>query len=132
VRQRFVSLLKASAILWPRTESGTLANPWRCVSLDGSFALWETYMRQSRAQVKMLGSSAHEIVYEDFLREPVAVLNRLCQFIGLSVHKDRLRRVAGAVLPGRAFAYRADPVLLDYARRLGPRLTSLGYSSQDP
>jgi len=131
LRQRFVSLVKASAILWPRAETGAPTSPWRCATLDGAFSLWEAYMRQSRAQVQALGSRAHEIVYEDFLRNPVPVLDRLCRFIGLSVDEDRLRRVSGAVVPGRAFAHRADPALRDYARRLGPRLASLGYTSRD-
>jgi len=127
LRQRFVSLAKASMILWPRSESGLLENPWRCANLEGAFSLWEAYMRQAHARVKEIGARACGIIYEDFLLDPVPVLDKLCRFIGLSVDEDRLQHLAGSVRPGRAYAYRNEPGLLRYAQSLGPRLASFGY-----
>lgn len=126
-RRRCVSLVRASTIVWPRSERRSLANPWRCVSLEGAFSLWEAYMRESRRQLAVIGQHGCEIVYEEFLQEPVPVLERLCAFIGLPAGMDDLRRAARAIRPGRAFAYRQDSGLLGYARKAGTRLATFGY-----
>lgn len=125
----FASLLKAVGSQWPRASDGKFTNPLRCNKLDNTFKLWEFYTDQAQAHVRTWRNQAIEISYEDFLLEPVKMLEAICPFLGLPVNHAVINKLPSLVHVNRAFAYRNQNVLKEYATRVRERLEALGYSA---
>lgn len=107
---------------------GGVRESYRCRSLEGGLALWREYVDAAQRHVAALGDRAIEIRYEDLLREPEKWLRELAAFAGLECDAATIERVARRVEPSRAFAYRADDKLTEFADRAANVLTVLGYS----
>lgn len=96
-------------------------------SLPEGFLLWEQYVTQNRSAAAALGERWLEVKYEDFLSEPAAILSNLARFCDLSPGKDQLETVAKRADPSRAYAYRSNPTLMEFADTVSARLAAFGY-----
>jgi hypothetical protein len=114
-------------LYWFRSKSGGFAHTLRCASLEGSFSLWEAYLKNAQAHVQRLGHGAMEIKYEDFLAEPRQGLTSLAHFCGLSATDTAIASVAKTVKKDRAYAYRGDPALQVFAEKVSTQLARRGY-----
>lgn len=123
------SLLKAVGSQWPRASDGKFANPLRCNKLDNTFELWEFYTAQAHAHVRTWKNQAVEISYEDFLLKPIETLEDICHFLGLPINHAVISTLPSLVNVNRAFAYRKNNALQEYATRVRDRLEALGYSA---
>ena len=99
----------------------------RCAGLEGGLALWEEYVIEGRRRVEDMGERAMELQYESVLADPVERMASVARFCGLEVTPEALRSAVGEVNPARAFAYRRDPELAQFADTHSERLARFGY-----
>ena len=55
----------------------------RCLTLEGSFSLWEEYVTQAEEVMNSVNNERRVIKYEEFLSDPAEHLRRLARFCGL-------------------------------------------------
>ena len=101
----------------------------RCSTIEGGFSLWELYMKQARDLVRRLGGQALEIRYEEFLKQPVQMLDKVAGFCQLSNSENLLENIAAKANTARAYAFREKPELQRYASKVKDRLKMFGYES---
>ena len=84
----------------------------RHFSLDEGFALWEIYTRQANKYIAILPPEQTRVVqYEDFLTEPLGIMEDLCDFVGIPAQSDALNQAVATINPNRASAYEQDEEL---------------------
>jgi hypothetical protein len=103
------------------------ASSVRCGELDGGFALWEEYAEEAARNVAAVGDRGMTVRYEDLLHEPAGTLAAVVRLCGLDVAAHRLADVVEQVRGERAFAYRRDPALHQFAMRVAQPLSRHGY-----
>jgi hypothetical protein len=103
------------------------ASSVRCGTLEGGFGLWQAYVGEAARNVAAVGDRGMTVRYEDLLREPASTLAAVVRFCGLDVAAHRLAGVVGQVRGERAFAYRKDRALEQFAMRVAPQLSEHGY-----
>jgi hypothetical protein len=99
----------------------------RCATLEGAFDLWDGYMVRARQGLAACGDRCLELRYEDVLADPAPSLRRVAELAGLRPTEEAMAGVIRGLRPGRAFAYRDDPALADFARGVADRLAAHGY-----
>jgi hypothetical protein len=89
--------------------------------------MWEQYLDKARLECATLGPRAMEIRYEDLLTEPERIIPLVAQFCGV-VPPAKPASVTG-LERSRAFAFRRDPDLVDFARSARDALARYGYAA---
>lgn len=109
-------------------KDGFVNSP-RCDEIEGGFSLWKEYTRYALDITRTQGDRVLPVRYEDFLYEPVAKLREMSEFCGLEPSDALLRSLSAEVDPGRAFAYRDNESLVEFAEKVidDPLLEELGY-----
>jgi len=103
----------------------------RCLTLEGAFELWTTYLAYAE---RWLARIAHErmiLRYEDLVRAPIPHLRALADFCGLShIRSEQLQEAVDQVDARRAYAFVSDPMLLAFFHRVraNPWMERYGYS----
>ena len=100
-----------------------------CSSLAGSFRVWERYVSEARRQVRMAGSHAIELRFEDMLADPLSALGKLTEFCGLDASAGRLHTAASHARGDRAYAFRVRPDLQEFAEDVADRLAVYQYDA---
>lgn len=99
----------------------------RCLSLNGSFSLWEEYTEQAAAHVDLLGERAMQIRYETVVDQPLETLRALVAFCDLPASDEAIHECTRLMVPGRNFAYRSDQGLVRFAAQHADSLGLQGY-----
>ena len=85
----------------------------RCLSLEGSFSLWEEYVSQAEETLARIENAKRVIKYEEFLDDPKTHLLDLLRFCELEVSSDGIiDEVAKRVDTNRSNAFLSDPALM--------------------
>lgn len=103
------------------------AHSARVRDLQGGLELWEEYTGRANEHVQALGERALELRYEDLLADPLPMLRRIQEFCGLDATDSRLKAEAAKFDVRRAFAFRAQSRLQDFAEQNAHRLARFGY-----
>ena len=120
--------LTPSALTVIRDHALGVLSSRRGWTLPEAFTMWEQYVEKARQECAALGSHALEIRYEDLLVQPGDVIPMIARFCGVpapgqqAALRDRLE-------PGRAFAFRGDPDLVDFAGYARGALARYGYAA---
>lgn len=99
----------------------------RGASPDEGLLMWEEYMEEARSHINNLGDKAIEIKYEDFLEHPARVLGELSEFTGLKARPGQIEELTKDINKSRAYAYKKDAGLLDFAGKHSTLLKEYGY-----
>jgi hypothetical protein len=102
-----------------------------CGSLEGSFGVWEQYVREARRQVQRVGRRAVELRFEDLVTDPVRTLGAVLDFCEIDASSQALHTVAGQVRLDRVYAYRGSPRLHEFAHVVADRLAIYQYGPDD-
>ena len=87
----------------------------RCLSLEGSFSLWEEYVSQAEETLAGLDNAQKTIQYEKFLADPKPHLIDLLRFCELRESPDLvIDDFAKRVHSGRSNAFLSDPRLVSF------------------
>lgn len=99
----------------------------RCLDLDHSLALWETYSREADRHAAAMGANALIIKYEDFMADPVPVVTRVLAFAGMSATPTAVERATARLIHEKAYRYRDDAPAAALAERHRDALAAFGY-----
>ncbi len=117
---------------WLFPKRGAFAHTVRALELAGGLELWEQYTARAEQHTRDARERGLEVVYEDFLADPLAGLERVARFAGLAPDARALARAAAGVRRERAQAFRESPELLRVAAAWQERLAALGYPAEPP
>jgi hypothetical protein len=110
-----------------RKRSG-FAGSLKCMTLEGSFSVWEDYVRRGRAAIQQVGPNRGlAIKYEELLSNPREEVGRLVRFLNLSPSPAKIDEIASGFNPERLFAFKHSPELVRFAATVQHRL--LGYET---
>lgn len=100
----------------------------RCLSLQGGFSLWQEYVDQSAKVIQHLGESrVLKLKYEDLLENPVTHLRMCAEFCEFDVSDQKLESLTASIDSSRAYSYRNDPELRNFAHDHQAELNDCGY-----
>lgn len=99
----------------------------RCLDLEESLKLWESYTATANRHALELGPNALVLKYEEFLARPAEEIARIVRFAGLAAEPEAIARAVGRLRRDRAYGYRDNPAASALAERHGPALAAYGY-----
>jgi hypothetical protein len=98
-------------------------------TLAEAFTMWEQYVEKARAECAALGERAFEVRYEALLTEPERVVPALAEFCRVPVPAPaKVAALLDGLERSRAFAFRPDPTLCEFAAAVRDVLARHGYS----
>ncbi|WP_281302067.1 MULTISPECIES: sulfotransferase [unclassified Iodidimonas] len=116
----------ALAALRPK-RSGFMESP-RCAKIEGGFSLWADYLEEVENRLQALPDQQKlEIVYEDFLANPIEMIGPIAQFCGLDCGAEAARAGVADIRPSRALPHKADEELALFAKENAHVLARFGY-----
>jgi len=87
----------------------------RCMSMEGSFTLWEEYVAQAEETLGKIGNSRIIVKYEDFLADPKRHLVDLCRFCAIEEASETMMdEVVKGINIDRSRAFLSDPELMSF------------------
>ena len=95
-------------------------------TISEALTMWEQYVEKARLEAAQMGPRALEIRFEDLLERPQEFVPRIAQFCGVALPDD-LDSVTGAIDAGRAYAFRQDAQLKQFAESAAAIIGRLGY-----
>ncbi len=96
-------------------------------TLAEALTMWEQYVEKGRQESAALGERALEVRYEELLTQPEQLIPLIAQFCGVPAPARHAGFVESLNL-GRAFAFRRDPELVDFAHAAREVLARYGYA----
>ena len=94
-------------------------------TLAEALTMWEQYVEKARQESAALGERGLEVRYEDLLARPEAVIMTLARFCGVP---PPTQQALPNLEPSRAFAFRRDPELVEFADSMRDVLARYGYA----
>lgn len=95
-------------------------------TLEQAFTLWEEYVETATQHIKSRGENALQIRYEDLLQDPQPNLEKVLRFCGLAPGEISPDLIA-SFDPNRAYAYKREPRLSEFATKWRKTLSRFGY-----
>ena len=89
--------------------------------------MWEQYVDKAREECVALGERALEVRYEDLLTQPERVIPAIATFCRVPA-PARYEALRQGLDPGRVFAFRQAPELIDFAASVRDVLARHGYA----
>jgi hypothetical protein len=132
-RRHLKALLAATGGTAPTPLTVIRDNPFGILSsrrgwtLTEALTMWEQYLEKARLESAELGERALEIRYEDLLSEPERIIPLVAKFCGVAAPAHGAS--IGGLERSRAFAFRGDPDLVDFARSARDALARYGYAA---
>ncbi len=103
-------------------------NSWsRCLDLEESMRLWESYSTMADIHAARMGGAALVLTYEALLARPVEEMARVAAFAGLSPTREDIERASAKLKREKAFGYRQSEPLVELASRHRRALAAFGY-----
>jgi hypothetical protein len=99
----------------------------RCLDLEASLALWESYTCEAEKHVRDMGELALAVRYEEFLDDPLRVMTDITLFAGLSPGRAAIETAVERLQREKAFKYREAAPLAALAERHKTSLAAFGY-----
>ncbi|GEQ99003.1 hypothetical protein JCM17844_26400 [Iodidimonas gelatinilytica] len=117
---------RALAALRPK-RSGFMESP-RCAKIEGGFSLWAEYLQEVERQLQTLPDHQKlDIVYEEFLADPFAIIERAAEFCSLECDEKAIKSSVLDIRPSRALSFRKDAKLRLFADVNSSTLRAFGY-----
>jgi hypothetical protein len=99
----------------------------RAATLSHALEFWAEQMEVEKNVVKTC-ENVLEIRYEELLVNPEIILKKIWSFIGTEINAELLIEIQEMVDSSRAFAFRNDLTLNDFAKENVETLEKFGYS----
>ena len=116
-----------SALTVIRDDALGILSSRRGWTLTEALTMWEQYLDKARLECATLGERAMEIRYEDLLTDPGRIIPIVAQFCGVPAPAQAAS--VSELERSRAFAFRRDPELVDFARSARDALARYGYAA---
>ena len=131
-RRHSEAMCKSSATDWPsaltviRESALGVLSSRRGWSIAEAFTMWEQYTEKARLETAALGDRTIEVRFEDVLSSPLAAVERIANFCGVGLESNELAWT-GKFSSDRAFAFRGDKTLVEFASSRQAALSHFGY-----
>jgi hypothetical protein len=105
----------------------------RCLTLEGSFSLWEEFVAQAEDALARIDNDRKTIAYEKFLADPKPHLLELLRFCELNVDSGGIiDDVAKRINADRANAFLSNPALMTFYEKVkdSPWMLHYGYHNR--
>lgn len=99
----------------------------RCLDLEASMRLWESYSTTADRHAAEMGDKALVLKYEPFLDDPVTEVKRVLDFAGLPASTAAIERAVSRLMREKAFKYRESAPLVELTERHKSQLAAFGY-----
>ena len=99
----------------------------RAATLSHALEFWAEQMEVEKNVVKTC-ENILEIRYEELLVNPEIILKKIWSYIGIEINEELLMEIQEMVDSSRAFAFRNDQTLNDFAKENIETLEKFGYS----
>lgn len=96
-------------------------------TLGEALTMWEQYAEKARLECAALGDRALELRYEELVERPAEIVATLARFCGVPVPESVDPALTG-IDASRAFAYRREPALVEFAGSVRGALARFGYT----
>lgn len=107
-----------------RSKKAGLLHSIRCCDLEGGFTLWEEYEKEAQKNLgKLDPTRILYFTYEELVNNTQSVLNNIIDFVEISSKSPE--DLSFQIEPGRTFAYKRNPSLVEFADSVADRL--MGY-----
>jgi len=105
----------------------------RCLSLEGSFSLWEEYVAQAEEILSSIPNERRVIQFENFLAQPEDHVLDLAQFCELKIDQKSIEEAVKRINPMRANAYALNPTLRNFHQKVSTTrwMVHYGYGEAD-
>jgi hypothetical protein len=112
-----------------RDQGAGVLSSRRGWELTEAMTMWEQYVEKARLETGEMGDRALEVRFEDLLLQPKKGIAALARFCGLpETEPDQYEALLARIEPDRAFAFRSDPRLREFAESSRPVLARHGYA----
>jgi LPS sulfotransferase NodH len=112
-----------------RDKKNRFSESLRCSALDGGLDLWDEYLEAVRLNLERTGCNYLEVRYESLLADPIPAIAALAEFCGLRPEENDLEACVRDIDADRAFAFRRDQELREFAEDRRERLERWGYDA---
>lgn len=126
-KSRINKYLKFKKLYWLRPKRTGFSDTLRCASVSGGVALWREYMSEAKKHVSQYRERVHEIMYEEFLRDPKPIVRQLAQFCGEDASDTTIDHIVSKLIGTRAYAYRNNKDSSDWECMFAEQLKEFGY-----
>jgi len=110
------------------SNQGFLQSP-RCLSLQGAFDIWYDYMAQTEYIKDLVKLPIHHLAYENFLSNPMKEIEEICEYLAIDSNRIRWENISEFEFNvSRAFAFKKQKELMDFAGKNIDKLNQFGYS----
>jgi len=99
------------------------------LTIDEGVELWAEYTRRAKHAVAEAEDRAVEIQYEEFLSDPHGQLEKLAAVYPLSLDRDQVRDLIASINVDRAYSWRRDDELKQFADSHRETLAEFGYGA---
>jgi hypothetical protein len=97
--------------------------------LTEAMTMWEQYVEKARLEMREMADQALEVRFEDLLLTPDKWVAAIASFCGVAEPtSEQHQAVLARLEPDRAFAFRSDPRLRQFAESSRPVLARHGYA----
>lgn len=108
-------------------RGGFIESP-RCATLEGGFSLWKEYTDQANEYIRELPEDRLlRLRYEEILENPIPIIRLTVEFCGLEVADSTIEIVGKEINKSRAYSFRNDEKLLNFALNHSYDLIERGY-----
>ena len=116
------------AISIPVIRGGILSSVI-CQDRQRAFDLWVKYMDKSLGYAGIYPGQMISIRYEDLLENPGEILGSIGDHIQMTMQKAKVRDIETSIRKSRAYAFKKDPSLVEFANRNSKALIKFVYES---
>lgn len=97
------------------------------ITLERAFELWKDYMKEAQRYTKIYTNHVLEIKYEDLLTTTEEEIKRIMGFCNLERESSIIREIEHQINKNRKYAYKDDPSLIEFEKRVAKQLQEFGY-----
>ncbi|MBT86602.1 MAG: hypothetical protein CMA62_03685 [Euryarchaeota archaeon] len=109
-----------------RSSKSPIMRGQRSSTLEGGLSFWS---EQIEMETDILSSieDKHVVRYEELLSSPREVISGILEYLSIDVTEEQLLAIEAGINPSRAFAFRNDPELVEFAGNNSKTLEKHGY-----
>lgn len=111
-----------------RSSRSPIMRGQRSATMEGALGFWSEQVEMEEAILRTI-EDKHTIRYEELLMEPRKVISELHGYLSIDLSAEKLTSIEGKIDSSRAFAFRKDPELVEFANGNSEILAKQGYSS---
>ena len=109
-----------------RSSKSPIMRGQRSSTLEGALSFWSEQL-EMESEILASVEDKHVVRYEELLLSPRDSITKILEYISIELTEERLSSIEERINPSRAFAFKNDPELLEFAEKNAETLEKHGY-----